>query len=140
MTSNVNLSKFVVYAVEQQEPGIRLSKNISYVVEQAKYGTFYQDESAKRPTYREASSGSIAYFDMSDTGVEFNTAVPLEGTYTLIVYYADETFEVSEVDFDAGENVVPITENFNQACIIRGKNIHRYVIGSIKEGMKARAV
>jgi len=154
MTDNVNLSKFVSYAVEQttdalrlskdityaveQTVGARLSKNVSYAVEQVQYFELYQDDPSKRPVYRAAPSGGIPYVDMSATSAELKVRVVESDTYTFIIYNADETFTVVEEDLTAGDNVVPITEDFNQCVMIRGVNIHRFAVESVKEGMKAR--
>jgi len=155
MTDNVNLSKAVTYAVQQQNAArvskavpyavsqviaSRLSKAVSYGVSQQQFGVLYQQENSKRPVYREAPTGGIPYVDMSATSAELNVGVPYDDSYTFVIYNADETFTVVEEELTAGENVAPITEDFNQCVIIRGKNIHRYAIESIKEGMKARAV
>jgi len=153
MTNNVNLSKINQYAVTQQDDlelskinqyavtqlvGVRNTKINTYASKQTAFGVFYQDVDSKRPVYRAAPSGGIPYVDMSSTDAELKVRVPFTDTYTFIVYYADETFDNFESDLTAGENVVPITDDFNQAALIRGANIHRYVIGSVEEGMKAR--
>lgn len=154
MTSYVNLSKINQYAVSQYDAlklykintyatsqviAGRLSKVNQYASEQTFFGVFYQDDDSKRPVYRGAPTGGIPYVDMSATNAELKVRVPFTDTYTFVVYYADQTLDNFETDLTAGENVVPITEDFNQAALLRGNNIHRYVIGSIEEGMKARA-
>lgn len=157
MTNNVNLSKAVTYAVAQIDPSARVSKAVTYAVQQTigaklskavpygvsqlNYGTLYQDESSKRPVYREAPAGGIPYVDMSAIDAELKVGVPYDGTYTFIIYNADETFTVVEEELTAGENVAPITEDFNQCAVILNPNagLHRFAIESIKEGMKARA-
>lgn len=138
MTTYANISKINTYVVRQ-----RVSANVSkintYAVTQKSYGVLYQDEDSKRPVYREAPTGGIPYIDMSATDAEFNVEVPYDDTYTFVIYNADETFTVSEEELTSGVNVAPITEDFNQCVIVRGKNLHRFLIDSIKEGMKARA-
>lgn len=137
MSTYTNLYKQNTYAVEQRISN-NLYKQNTYAVEAVGYGVFYQDDASKKPVYREAPTGGIPYVDMSSTDAELKVNVPFADTYTFIVYYADETFDNFEVEFDAGENVVPITEDFNQACMIQGQNVHRFVIKSVEEGMKAR--
>jgi len=155
MTDNVNLSKVNAYAVEQSGDAARVRKVNTYVVEQSvpanlkKVNTYsvnqtevtwlYQDEAAKKPVYREAPTGGIPYVDMSASSAELKIDVKTADTYTMILYKADETFTVSEHDFTAGTNTAPITEDFNQCIFIRGKDLHRYTISAIKEGMKQRA-
>jgi len=141
MTDNINTSKYVVYAVEVDDPVTRASKVVTYAVEDEVFGSLYQDDAGKKPVYREAPTGGIPYVDMSATSAELKINVVAAGTYTFIIYNADETFTIIEDELTAGENVAPITEDFNQCVVIKRKekNIHRYAINSIKEGMKARA-
>lgn len=153
MTDNANISKVNTYVVQQkqsaditkvnayavvQNQAAKASKVNTYVVQQEVYGVLYQDEPSKRPVYRSAPSGGIPYIDMSDTNAELKVNVPYEDNYTFIVYNADETFTTYVESLTQGENISPIVEDFNQCVVIRGNNIHRFVIDSIKEGMKAR--
>ena len=138
MTNPINLTKLNTYVLEQEGEKISLSKLNTYALEQGDYGTLYQDVDADRPVYREAPSGGVPYVDMSATGASFKTNIPIEGTYTIIVYKADQTFNVFETDFTAGINTLPVTDDFNQLAALLGSNLHRFTIDAVKEGMKAR--
>ena len=138
MTNPINLTKLNTYVLELEGPNIGLSKLNTYVLEQGNYGALYQTVDADRPVYREAPSGGVPYVDMSATGAAFKVSIPIPGTYTIIVYKSDQTFNVFEADFVAGENVFPVTDDFNQVAALLGANLHRFTIDAVKEGMKAR--
>lgn len=133
-----NLTKLNTYVVELEAEKIALTKLNTYTVELARYGDVYQSVEADRPLYRDAPSGGIPYIDMSATGASLDVDVVEAGTYTLIIYNADQTFTVSEVEFTAGTNTLPLTADFNQIVGLKGGNLHRFTIDAVKEGMKAR--
>ena len=133
-----NLTKINTYAVETEGEKIALSKLNTYAVELTTFGDVYQTVDADRPLYRDAPTGGIPYIDMSGTGAALKVNIPVADTYTVIIYNADQTFSVSEVDFVVGENALTITEDFNQLAALKGKNLHRFTIDAVKEGMKAR--
>jgi len=134
----VKANKVNTYAVELAEPALKTKKVNTYAVEQVKYGELYQDVSGDRPTYRAAPSGGIPYVDQSDTSASMKLRVPIAGYYTFIVYKDDQTFSTEEYELTQGENTLPITDNFNQIVVLKGRNIHRYTIRAIQEGMKER--
>lgn len=138
MSNVINLSKLVVYALSQEEEKATLTKLVPYAVELGNYGTVYQNTEADRPLYRDAPSGGVPYADMSATGAFLKVNVPTAGTFTFIVYKADQTFDVFESDLVAGEQTLPVTDDFNQIVGLFGANIHRFTIDAVKEGMKAR--
>lgn len=133
-----NLTKLNTYVAELEVEKLALTKLNTYTVELAKYGDVYQSVEADRPLYRDAPSGGIPYIDMSATGASLDVYVVEAGTYTLIIYNANQTFTVSEVEFTAGTNTLPLTEDFNQIVGLKGSNLHRFTIDAVKEGMKAR--
>lgn len=156
MTNTVNVSKVNTYAVQQRDPSvvstkvnayavaqrqaILSSKVNAYAVKQTAYGELYQDATSEKPLYREAPTGGVPYIDQTQTGASFLINVYAADSYTFIVYKDDQTFSVEEHDLVQGENEFPITDNFNQIVMLRGKqtSFSHYLIGAIKEGMKAR--
>ena len=109
-----------------------------YATEQGEYGNVFQDVGADRPLYRDAPSGGVPYADMSATGAYFKISVGIAGTYTFIVYKSDQTFDVFEADLVVGPQTLPVTDDFNQIVGLYGKNLHRFTIDAVKEGIKAR--
>lgn len=117
---------------------VNVTKLNTYAVEQISYDRIYQDTDADRPVYREAPSGGVPYVDMSATGASLKVNIPEADTFTFIVYKADQTFEVYESDLVEGENTLPVTEDFNQVVMLKGRDLNYKTIESVKEGMKAR--
>lgn len=133
-----NLTKINTYVLEAEGDNLALSKINTYVLEQTVFGAVFQDVDADRPIYRDAPSGGIPYVDMSATGASLKLDVQEAGSYTFIVYKADQTFVVSVETLLIGVNTLPVTDDFNQIAVLKGKNLHRFTIDAVKEGMKAR--
>ena len=138
MSNVVNLSKLTAYALVQEGEKTSLTKLVPYALEQGSYGTVFQDVGANKPVYRDAPSGGVPYVDMSATSASLKVNVPVAGTYTLIVFKADQTFDVSEIDLVVGDQTLPVTDDFNQIAALFGSGLHRFTINAVKEGMKAR--
>jgi len=153
MTNRIEVSKVNTYAVKQrvglrstkvntyavkQRLASNVSKVNSYGVEQVAYGDLYQTQTSEKPLYN--AGGGFPYIDQSGSGDGFLIDVYVADSYTFIVYKQDQTFSVEEHDLEFGTNEFPITSNFNQVVMLRGKqtSFSHYLIGAIKEGMKAR--
>ena len=133
-----NLTKLNTYVLETEGNNLALSKMNTYVLEQTTFGFVFQDVNADRPIYRDAPSGGVPYVDMSATGASLKLDVQEAGSYTFIVYKADQTFTVSVETLTLGVNTLPVTDDFNQIVVLKGQNLNRLTIDAIKEGMKAR--